>query len=463
MSSSVRKNWGSQGWMLLSTQDMEVERQQAREEGKELSQVVEEFDAVLALDLTVEEHLQRAEVLLDLVQTLPQVAGYPHREPSDLARIQAERPVAVELPPCTLDDAALHNKALGGWQGRSAGCLLGKPVEGRKSWEMEKYLRTQDRWPLDRYFSAKGVSEKIAKECGMIDRKWLAPLFEENITCMVEDDDTNYTATGLAIVKQHGATFTPEHVAGFWLNNIPIFHVCTAERIAYKNLTNCIPPPLSATYRNVYREWIGAQIRADFFGYVTPGQPELAADFAWRDASISHIKNGIYGEMWVAAMLAAAYVSADLETVIRAGLAQIPATCRLTAAVEHIIALHHSGISYDEAIADLRTRWEETSMHHWCHTISNAEIVTIALLWGNYDYGRTISAAVMPGFDTDCNGATAGSVLGVLLGAAALPAQWIAPLNDTLLTGVAGYHKVSLTQMADETVALMHAVAGDAK
>jgi ADP-ribosylglycohydrolase len=61
----------------------------------------------------------------------------------------------------------------------------------------------------------------------------------------------------------------------------------------------------------------------------------------------------------------------------------------------------------------------------------------------------------MPGFDTDCNGATSGSVLGVMIGADRLPSKWIAPLNDTLLTGVAGYHRVSLTQMAEETVGLM--------
>jgi hypothetical protein len=217
-----------------------------------------------------------------------------------------------------------------------------------------------------------------------------------------------------------------------------------------------IAPPQSAAFRNVYREWIGAQIRADFFGYVKPGDPERAADFAWRDASISHIKNGIYGEMWVAAMLAAGYVLDDVEAVIRAGLAEIPQTSRLTQGLEYIINLRHSGVDYWQALENLHSRWDENSAHDWCHTISNAEIVAIALLWGARDFEKTICYSVMPGFDTDCNGATAGSVLGLILGAEALPAKWIAPLNDTLLTGVAGYHKVSLTQMAEETVTLVH-------
>jgi ADP-ribosylglycohydrolase len=454
MATPTRRNWSNQPWLLVGQGDLAIERQQCTEEGRDLSPVEAEFAALQELDLSDEASRQRAEALLDRTQELPLVAGFPCCEPSDLPGIQAQRPPQAALPACALTAEQLGDKALGGWAGRAAGCLLGKPVEGRRRWQIEKYLRAQGRWPLDRYFSLE-ASEDVARECGF-SLAWRA-LYEEGIECMVEDDDTNYTATGLAIVKQFGPGFTPEDVARFWLGNIPIFHVCTAERVAYKNLVDGIAPPDSGSFRNVYREWIGAQIRADFFGYVNPGNPERAADYAWRDASISHVKNGIYGEMWVAAMLAAAYVTSDVEAVIRAGLGQIPQTCRLTRGIEHILALRETGAGYWEAVDDVCARWNEDRAHDWCHTISNAEIVALALLWGEGDFERTICYSVMPGFDTDCNGATAGSVLGVILGAEALPAKWIAPLNDTLLTGVAGYHRVSLTQMARETVELMAA------
>ncbi len=122
-----------------------------------------------------------------------------------------------------------------------------------------------------------------------------------------------------------------------------------------------------------------------------------------------------------------------------------------------MLAAHADGCSYDEALAYVRARWDENRGHDWCHTISNAEIVAAALLWGGGDFTKTLGYAVMPGFDTDCNGATVGSVLGLMLGAGRIPEYWVAPLQDTLLTGVAGYHRVSLTQMARETLELIEA------
>jgi ADP-ribosylglycohydrolase len=441
----------------LQLADFVVERDQCMDEGKDFSSLEAEFAAIKESDFALNDNLCRAEEFLDKTWELPVRADFPYQEPSDLEEIRAQRPQLPAIPDLVWDDAALLNKVLGGWQGRAAGCLLGKPVELVMQPKIEKYLKGQGRWPLSQYFSSR-APEGLAQECGISTA--LEDMFEEGITCMVEDDDTNYTVCGLALIKNSGADFTSVDVARFWLNNIPILHLYTAERTAYINFSLGIAPPVSATYRNVYREAIGAQIRGDFFGYVNPGNPVRAAEFAWRDACISHVKNGIYGEMWVAAMLAYAFVCDDVETVIRAGLAQIPAKSRLTAAIERIICLKHEGMSYEDVIADVHARWDENYYYKWVHTISNAEITAIALLWGEMDFEKTICYSVMPGFDTDCNGATAGSVLGVMLGADRLPAKWIAPMNDTLLTGVAGYYRVSLTQLAQESVDLMHIVRG---
>lgn len=267
---------------------------------------------------------------------------------------------------------------------------------------------------------------------------------------MPEDDDMNYTVIGMAVMKAHGRDFTPEHMAEFWMTNLPIWHTCSAERAAYRNFAQNIEPPASAIVRNPFREWIGAQIRADFFGYAAMGRPELAADFAFRDASISHVKNGIYGEMWVAAMIAAAAVVSDVKEVIEIGLSEIPKKSRLTKAVKEVIKWYDSGIDAEAAIKRIHKRWDEKYVHHWCHTISNAQIVTIGLLWGKKNFGKSICLAVQACFDTDCNGATVGSIIGMMIGAKKLPKKWIGPLNNKLQTGISGYQLVKISKLAKE-------------
>jgi ADP-ribosylglycohydrolase len=190
----------------------------------------------------------------------------------------------------------------------------------------------------------------------------------------------------------------------------------------------------SASYRNVYREWIGAQIRADFFGYANPGNPEKAAEMAWRDASISHVKNGIYGEMWVAAMLAAATVTDDIKRIVEAGLAEVPAASRLADRISDVIAWKRDGVGSERAIDRIHEQFDEYNEHHWCHTISNAMIVTVGLLYGELDFERSIGIAVSVAFDTDCNDVTVGSIVGLIRGAG-LTDKWTAPLNETIKSG----------------------------
>ena len=108
------------------------------------------------------------------------------------------------------------------------------------------------------------------------------------------------------LIEKYGKDFIPYDVSRMWLSSQSKDAYCTAERVAFCNFVNGYEPPQSALYKNPFREWIGAQIRADYFGYINPGNPKLAAEMAWRDASISHVKNGIYGEMFVAAMLSVA-------------------------------------------------------------------------------------------------------------------------------------------------------------
>lgn len=425
-------------WLSISRDDLLVERLQAEQEGRDLDSVQGEFDALLA---EADPEPLRSAALLDRIQGLPTRSDYAYDEPSDPAGIRARTGVPPSLP--LVDPGTLEDRIHGAWLGRCCGCLLGKVTEGWRRPTMAGFLQETDQWPLHAYLS-KGSSEEIRERFGVQHRRfWI-----EDVECMPEDDDTNYTVVGLEILRRYGRDFTPEHVAEFWMENIPVLHVCTAERVAYKNFVNGFQPPESASIRNPYREWIGAQIRADFWGYANPANPAAAAEFAWRDACVSHVKNGIYGEMWAAAMIAGAFVMESPEQAIEVGLAVVPPASRFSESILRVLAWKNQGLSAAQAIEGIHKEWDETRSHDWCHTIPNAMIVTMALLWGDRDFERTLCLAVQACFDTDCNGATSGSVLGAMLGASKLPEKWTGPLNDTLETGVQGYHRVRIGDLA---------------
>ena len=116
--------------------------------------------------------------------------------------------------------------------------------------------------------------------------------------------------------------------------------------------------------------------------------------------------------------------------------------------------MYGRGESQESAFAFIHEKWDENSGHGWCHTISNAAIVALGLLWGEMDFTRTMGLCLTMGFDTDCNCATAGSVLGMMLGAQNLPEAWTAPLHDTVLSGVDGFGLVRISDMAARTKVL---------
>lgn len=134
---------------------------------------------------------------------------------------------------------------------------------------------------------------------------------------------------------------------------------------------------------------------------------------AWRDACISHVKNGIYGSMWAAACIAAAAVCREPGEILRAGLAQIPRKSRLAACLEQVLDWHDRGLSAWDCLAEICKVYAESSEYHWVHTLPNAMIVAVALLYGEGDFTKSIGLAVGAGYATDCNGATVGSLGGM--------------------------------------------------
>lgn len=425
---------------------IEHEFTQAREEGRELGGLQEEWEQAKAGAKGPFELRGLAQEFWQRLQGLPP-GPFEADEPSDLeAILQAASPAELGGEKA-VNPAELADKIKGGWLGRAAGCLLGKPVEGKPRTWIRELLTASGRWPLADYFTAQGVPDEVFREYTW--HKSYQEALRENIICMPEDDDLNYSMLNLYVAEQFGPDFRPEDVLQTWLTTLPVLQVFTAERVAYFNALNLITPPETARYINPYREWIGAQIRADLWGWIAPGNPRFAAELAYRDAVISHTKNGIYGEMFTAAMIAASFVLDDVQEIIEVGLSVIPPRSRLSQAVRYALALYDGKHSFEEALDKL---YEQFGSYHWVHTINNAALVVLSLLFGAGDFERSICCAVMGGWDTDCNGATVGSILGVLLGAKALPEKWIRPLNNRIRTSLQGFDNSSFDDLARRTL-----------
>jgi ADP-ribosylglycohydrolase len=293
----------------------------------------------------------------------------------------------------------------------------------------------------------------------------------ENIRFMESDDDIRYTVLGLALLEEKGRDWDTWDMGKHWHSHLTYSQVCTAETQAYLNFA-AVTSHLERwsgrpadwqqriewvrTYRNPYREWIGAQIRADGLAYGAAGRPELAAEFAWRDASLSHVRNGIYGEMFVAAMIAAAFVEDDVEKIVEIGLSEIPRRSRLARDIRQAVEISHEARTQVELVERI---WDAFCHYHPVHTNNNAGLVVASIVFAGDDFEKAITTAVLGGWDTDCNGATVGSIMGAKLGASALPARWIEPLHDTLYAEVIGFHPIAISECARRSAAVYHQVS----
>ncbi|MFC6066737.1 ADP-ribosylglycohydrolase family protein [Streptomyces ochraceiscleroticus] len=356
---------------------------------------------------------------------------------------QSSAPTDAARPP------GLADRIHGGWLGRIAGNMLGKPIEHGDLWTRDRidhYLRRADALPLTDYLPPPPSAEDAAQ---------LRPEWRSCVRGRVDgscrDDDIDYSVLVLDLLETHGTDFTTEQLGTLWLRRLPYLQTFTAERAAYRNLATGIKPPLAATTDNPYQEWIGALIRADVYGWVSPGRSRRAAALARRDAVLSHTGNGVYGAMWAAALIAAAFEASGPREAVEAALARIPAGSRLARTVRHTTALYESGLAWADTLAEME---REVGHLHWIHVVPNAAVLTAGLLYGEGDFTSTIALTVRGGLDTDSNGATAGSVAGVLCGAAAIPSQWTEPLHDRLRTAVFGFDGIRISELAERTYRL---------
>jgi len=345
----------------------------------------------------------------------------------------------------------LAERIKGAWLGRTIGNTMGKPVEGLSRYEVERYLRAAGQWPLRGY-----VRLLDPLPDGVSGLHPDAPVSSLGTFIDVpRDDDIDWAILALHMLESYGPAITTEQIAAEWLDRIPFTQTYTAERAAYRNLIRGHRPTETAVVENPYREWVGALIRADVLGYVNPGDPREAARLALVDARLSHVANGIYGEVWAAALLSIALTVDSVEEALDGAIDYIPHTSRLAEALRALRGLHRDGATAAEALD-----WIDSTLGHynWVHTVVSAAIIAFGLLWGR-DFTEAVALTVSAGRDTDSNGATVGSVYGALHGVMGVPLELVGETHNQVRSSIRDFDRITIDELTARTLALVPAAA----
>lgn len=290
------------------------------------------------------------------------------------------------------------DKVLGCWRGKNCGGTLGGPLEIA--------------WGLKEPFNI----------------SWYTQL--ENLP--IPNDDLELQLIWLKALEDIGPNLKARDFARYWLSFVG--YNFDEYGMHKTNLRLGLLPPLSGRHNNWFSDCMGSPIRSELWACVAPGHPRIAARYAYEDAICDHAGGeGVYGSLFNAAVESAAFVLSDPQQLIHIGLSYIPADSLTAKAVQAALNAHTSGLSWQEARARVL---EAAPNHNAQFAPPNIGFQIIGWLYGA-DFGDALCTAVNCGYDTDCTGATLGSYLGILHGAAALPPKWTEALGDAIATSPA--------------------------
>lgn len=314
----------------------------------------------------------------------------------------------------TLTTAELQDKIKGGWAGQVIGCTYGGPTEFRyKGVMIDDTISIP--WDSTRcmwyYRNAPGLYDDVYMDLTFVD------VFEKE---------------GLdAPAASHAMAFANAE-----------YNLWHANQAARYNILNGIMPPQSGHWLfNPHSDDIDFQIEADFAGLMAPGMVNTASEICDKIGHIMNYGDGWYGGVYVAAMYSLAFVSSDVNFVVNEALKAIPEQSQFYLCIKDVIQWH------TEFPTDWKQTWTRVE-EKWSTDIGcpdgvyrdfnidakiNAAYIVVGLLYGEGDFSKTLDVSTRCGQDSDCNPASAGGILGTMLGYSNIPEEWkkgVYPVED---------------------------------
>ena len=318
-----------------------------------------------------------------------------------------------------------YERVYAGVLGKIIGVYLGRPFEG---------------WTYEQIMASLGEIQYYVN-----DRTDL-PL--RNHILVVTDDDISGTFTFLRALPDYGNSLnlTPAQIGQTWLNYIVENRTIlwwgglgnSTEHTAFLRLKDGISAPRSGSMElngKVVSEQIGAQIFIEGWGLVAPGNPALAADLAHRAASVSHAGEAIFGAQVIAALVAQAFVESDIAKLLDTATALIPLDSTIFRLIADLRAWHAADPNdWRAAREKLAAFYGYDKFGGNCHIVPNHGLIILSLLYSGGDFSLAQTIVNTCGWDTDCNAANVGCILGVRNGLAAFATDpdWRSPVADRL-------------------------------
>ncbi len=299
----------------------------------------------------------------------------------------------------TISRTILHDKIAGGWAGQMIGVSFGAPTEFRSNGKINE--AELPKWTPDR------VAESLNQDDLYVDMTFAKVIDDNGLNATSEDFGEMLKAAGY-----------------------PLWH---ANLSARRNLRRGVSAKLTGTPKyNSHANDIDFQIEADFIGLMAPGLYQASNKIAEQAGRVMNSGDGLYGGMFVSCMYAAAFFERDPRKVVETGLACIPAQSPYAKLISDVLAWHtQNPRDWRKVWQLLEQKWD---IRDPCPSGAllpfnidaklNGGYVVLGLLYGESDFGKTIEIATRAGQDSDCNPATAGGILGVILGYKKIPEEW---------------------------------------
>lgn len=266
---------------------------------------------------------------------------------------------------------------------------------------------------------------------------------------VLPNDDLDLQLLWLSAARVYGKALTSDVLAEYWIG----YNVADwAEYgVSKNNMKAGLPVGIANRYNNPHKDSCGCFIRSEIWACLAPGRPEIAVKYAYEDAVLDHADEGLFGEIFCAAVESAAFIESDIRKLIDIGLSYIPKNSALALGINTAVECYDKGLTWKETYKKIMQTVPGAFGRGLGQFIgerdpeipdgevgfdapSNIAIATMALVYSGGDFSKAVCIASSCCEDADCTAGTAGAILGIIGTDKIIDEKWLVPIGDEIKT-----------------------------